>query len=395
MRPTRTVIVAGAGIAGLTAAIALARGGQRAVVLERLPAASELGAGVQLAPNAGRLLADLGLDAALAAVAVEPEAIDVRSGRDGKDIVSMPLGEAFRTRYGTPYRVIRRTDLIAVLNRAAVGYEDIDLNYNASFGEFAAHLNGVTAHADIDGRPREFRGFALLAADGINSHVRFVMPRSRPAVYSGRTAWRAVVAADRLPDLARRTRVNLWLGPKAHLVHYPLAGGREVNIVAIVDEPAPGEGWSLPGDPDWLTERFAAWCEPATAIVAAPTRWLKWPINTIDPAGRWVAGPVALIGDAAHAMSPFLAQGAAMAIEDAVVIARELAAHSDDVTKALNRYVRVRRRRVIRVTRASRSNADLYHLAQPIAAFRDIGMRLLGGPRLLRRYHWLYGWKTV
>jgi salicylate hydroxylase len=381
------IVIAGAGIGGLTAALALASAGQSVVVCERAGELSEVGAGIQLSPNAGRVLAALGLDEAIGAKASEPKAIDIRSGASGALIVSLPLGD-FPARYGLPYRVIHRADLQSILATAARAHADIELRLGAFVAGFEQYKDGVAIEANA--RRQTIRAAALIAADGVWSSLRSkIAPRAaRP---TGRTAWRAVMPSDRAPAGLASDRTGLWLGVDAHLVHYPVAKGAEINLVAIVDEDWREEGWSAPGDPEWLRARFASWSEVPRAIVGAPVEWLKWALVAVDPSGPWVDGRAALLGDAAHAMAPYLAQGAAMAIEDAAVLAQAIGA-TPDVQAALRAYERERRPRVERVWRAAARTGDYYHLGAAAGAIRDTVMRL-GGPRLLlARNDWVYRW---
>lgn len=396
MHRSRTVAVAGAGIGGLATALALAREGFRVVVAERAPYLSEAGAGIQIAPNAGRILADLGLDSAIAAVAAEPEAIDIRAGRSGRRIVSMPLGARLTKRGGIPYRTIHRGDLQAVLAAAVAGSADIDLILGAEVVEFAGHAHGITVMLEHgDGRAGDIGAIALVAADGLRSRIRAAMPGRQGPQPLGRAAWRAVLDAAEAPPVMATDRIGLWLSADAHLVHYPVRGGRQINIVAIVGQALSDTGWDLPADRSWIADRFRRWSEPVRRIVAAPREWRRWSLSTVDPAGSWALGPVALLGDAAHAMPPFLAQGGAMAIEDAAVLAKVLADRPDDPAAAFQRYEALRKPRVRRVFRASRSAGDLYHMGALTGAIRNLGMRSLGGRSLAARYDWIYRWKAA
>jgi salicylate hydroxylase len=218
------------------------------------------------------------------------------------------------------------------------------------------------------------------------------MPGGAAAVHSGRTAWRTVIKADDAPIGLSRDSIGLWVGPDAHFVHYPIRGRGEINVVAIVREDWDGPGWSEPGNPEWITRRFRRWAPVVRAAVKAAPHWLKWPLLTVSPTGTWVSGSVALLGDAAHAMLPFLAQGGAMAIEDATVLGRSLAMHPDDPPAALQLYETERRARVRRVWRAAKAAGELYHLGVVTGTIRDAGMEILGGRMLLSRYDWIYGW---
>jgi salicylate hydroxylase len=388
----RPVLVAGAGIGGLTAALALARKGFRVSVYEQSERLEETGAGIQLSPNAVRVLALLGLDARLEAVAVAPEEIRVMSAR-GRKITTIPLGRAAEVRYGAPYQVVHRAHLQAVLLAAVREHPDITLALGSVVADFAPHANGVTAAVVSAAATWEAPGIALIGADGLWSSVRARLGHTKPPRFARRTAWRATVPADKAPAPFREPVTWLWLGPDAHLVHYPVSGGREVNIVAIVRDDWRGPEWSADGMPTDLLAGFRSWDAGARELLAVPDRWLKWALHDHRPLRRWGEGAVTLLGDAAHPMLPFLAQGAAMAIEDAYVLAEHLAVRSDDPPAALRAYERARRKRTARVQRTARWNDRLYHLKGPLAWLRNLALRLMGGQNLRRRYDWVYDWR--
>lgn len=383
MDKTPSIVIAGGGIGGLAAALACAAAGLSVRVLERAPSPATAGAGIQITPNAGHVLAELGLEDAIAANAAEPESIDIHSWRGGR-IVRLPLGRRFAKRYRLPYRTIHRADLLHALVEAAGASPQIELMFGWELVEFALHPHGLTVLAHHDGTHRELAADALIGADGIGSFVRSVMPQGRPRVATGRSAWRAVITAENAPESLLRDRVGLWLGRSGHVVHYPVRGGKEFNIVVVSDD-AP--------DFDELRRRMRRWAVPVTALLDLEADWQRWPIGTVKPTGPWRSGPVALLGDAAHAMAPYLAQGGAMAIEDAAVIARELAASPGDVAGALARYEAARKRRVTRIWRAAHRTADLYHMGALTGGMRNIVMRILGGAGLAWRYAWIYRWR--
>ncbi|MCW5696881.1 MAG: FAD-dependent monooxygenase [Bauldia sp.] len=390
MERNRIIAVAGAGIGGLTAALALARAGFGVRLLERSETLSEAGAGIQISPNAGRVLALLGLDDAVARLSAEPAALEVRSGRSGRRIATLPFGPAFARRYGVPYRTIHRADLLDVLAGAAMAEADVDLKAGHAVSEFAIHARGLTIACETRAGMREVTAAALVAADGAGSLVRRMMPDGAARHPMGRTAWRAVISAEAAPPAMAHDRVGLWLGSGGHVVHYPVRGGREFNLVAVTPDP-PAAAAQPAGFGD-LMKRFRRWNRDVLAILAAPIDWRRWPITMVDPAAPWARGPVVLLGDAAHAMAPFLAQGGAMAMEDAYVLAQKLALQPDAPAAAFAAFERDRRPRVTRVWNAAHGTADLYHMGGPPAALRNAGMRLAGGGLLLRRYRWIFGW---
>ena len=384
-----TIVVAGAGIGGLTSALALAGAGFEVVVCERAEELTELGAGIQLSPNAGRVLADLGLEGAISAVGIEPEAIEVRSAADGRVITSLP-GARFRERYGIPYRVIHRADLQTVLVGAVRRHENITLKLGVTVSEILLQGAGIFVRTASEVVPAA----GLVGADGVWSTTRAKIPGANSPRPAGRTAWRATLALDNAPTGLAAGRVCLWLGADAHLVHYPVANGAAINIVAIVAENWEKKGWSAPGERAWLLDRFARWPEAARRLIARPFGWQKWALNAVDANGPWTSGPIALLGDAAHAMTPFLAQGAAMAIEDAAVLAKCLAAAPGDVPLAFRAYESERKTRVAQVAAAARRTGDVYHFGSTLGAIRDFGLRVAGPARLLARNDWIYRWRA-
>ena len=233
----------------------------------------------------------------------------------------------------------------------------------------------------------------VIGADGLWSTLRDRIPGAAVAEATGRTAWRGLIPADSAPPSLALDRLALWLGPDAHLVHYPVARGSAVNAVAIVEEDWTRRGWSGAGDPKWLAQRFANWPDEARAIIAAPISWRKWAVTTLDASKPWVNGPLALLGDAAHSMGPFIAQGAAMAIEDAAVLAETLAG-AHDIPAALKSYALQRKPRVIAVARTAARLGRIYHWPPPLAGIRNFLLGL-GGPRLvMAANHWIYRWKA-
>lgn len=354
---------------------------------ERADAFREIGAGIQLTPNALRVLAELGLEQKLTDLASQPKSIEIRSWR-GTRIVSLPLGKRFRRRHGHPYLTLHRADLQDVLANAARAQAKVSLMPAHEVAEFALHPKGITVMLSTPDGHTEIPADVLIGADGVNSFVRSTMPDRAERRPTGRSAWRAMLAASDLPKGIRTDRVGLWLGKTGHVVHYPVRDGAEFNIVAVTDGSTTGEAQRPVGP----APAFRGWARPVRDLLEAADHWREWPIATVKPSGAWASGPVALLGDAAHAMAPYLAQGAAMAIEDAATLATELAA-SEDLTAALARYEAVRRRRVKRVWRAANGAADLYHMGALTGSVRNVVMSLLGGTGLALRYDWIYRWQ--
>jgi salicylate hydroxylase len=393
--PPRHVIVAGAGIAGLTSALLLARAGMRVTLLEQAQRLEETGAGLQLSPNASRVLIALGLRDRIEATAVKPQAIRVMAGGSGREIARIPLGDEAERRYGAPYWSIHRGDLQAALADATNDALDVTLELGVRVEEFAAHVRGVSVLGRRGAEVIDERGVALIGADGLWSTVATRLRSQQQPTFRHRTAWRALVPADAVPAEFRQPFVHLWLGHDAHLVHYPVKSGRLVNIVGIVHDEWNEPGWSAEGDRGEVLRHFVrwTWSEKARALIAIPERWLKWALFDRKAPFRGGRLPVTLIGDAAHPMLPFLAQGAAMAIEDAAVLADMLAKYLDDPSDALRAYEGARWHRTMRAQQAARRQARIYGLTGPEAFVRNLAMRGMGGEKLRARYDWLYSWR--
>ena len=400
MTATQTAVIAGAGIGGLTAALTLARAGLQVIILEQADRLEETGAGIQLSPNASRVLIDLGLGDRLRATAVAPTALRVLRARDGHEIVRMPLAHTAE-RFGAPYWVIHRGDLQAALLDAVQANPDIKLVLGTRVDRFALNADGVTVqgkyalpNAKVPARV-DTDGSILVGADGIWSSVRALLGDKTQPRFAGRVAWRALVPTEMAAKPAREPMVNLWLGRRSHLVHYPVAGGAQINVVAIAEGHWDAPGWSTRSTPAEVLARYplGAWSRHARDMIGMPDYWLKWALHERAPLSRWGDGPITLLGDAAHPVLPFLAQGAALAIEDAAVLAAEITAHSDDIVQALRAYESRRRARTTRVQQTARQTGRIYH--RGVDAFlRDTAMRMLGGERLLQRYDWIYNWRV-
>ena len=399
MAASRTIFVAGAGIGGLTASLALAGQGFRVVVLEKAERLEEAGAGLQLSPNASRVLIDLGLQPRLAGRAVTPDAISLMSARSGGEVARLPLGEAATFRAGAPYWVVHRADLQGALQAHVNDNPDIELRLGCQFEDAVAHARGLTIVQRSGMRRQEDLALALVGADGIWSAVRHhLFPEVQPQ-FSGLIAWRGTLEATQLPREYTSRRVQLWMGPNAHLVAYPISGARQINVVAVVPGTWNRPGWSAPGEANEIKNAFASrWPGTARMMIGAVDDWRKWALFTVPGGGEWSDGPIALLGDAVHAMLPFAAQGAGMAIEDAAVLAQCLgegvAETAAGIPASLKRYTKLRRWRVRRVQRAARRNGRIYHLTGPAAYARDLVIKAMGAKRMLARQDWIYDWRA-
>jgi salicylate hydroxylase len=397
---SRTIFVAGAGIGGLTASLALAARGFRVIVLEKSPRLEETGAGLQLSPNASRVLIELGLQPRLAGRAVIPDAISMMSAQSGGEVIRMPLGDAATFRNGAPYWLVHRADLQAALQAEVNDHPDIELRLGCQFEDAGPHAKGLTIVQRSGMTRQQELAQALIGADGIWSTVRqHLFPEMKPQ-FSGLIAWRGTLDATQLPREYTSRRVQLWMGPDAHLVAYSISGAQKINIVAIVPGTWNRPGWSAPGEIGEIKNAFGSsrWPGPARMMIGAVDGWRKWALFTVPDGGAWTEGGIALLGDAAHAMLPFAAQGAGMAIEDAVVLAKCLGEAAGETgagfAAGLKRYAKLRRARVARVQRAARQAGRIYHLAGPLALARDLVIRTLGAQRMLARQDWIYDWRA-
>ncbi|HEX2447022.1 MAG TPA: FAD-dependent monooxygenase, partial [Methyloceanibacter sp.] len=328
----KQALIAGGGIGGLAAAIALGRRGLTCEILERSQFAEETGAGIQLGPNATRALGALGLLDAIESCAFRPEAIVIHDGVSGRKLSALPLGSAAVERYGAPYLTLRRADLHAGLRAALAGLGSLTLRSGFELAAIDAQAGDGVLARGRDGS--EVMGACLIGADGLWSAVRAIISPAATLRFAGATAWRAqlprATARARLPDPFAEPVVGLWLGPRAHLVHYPVGGGADLNVVAVTGgvtaSSAARQGWNEPGSKADVLASFARWSKDARSLLEQAEAWRGWSLYRLAGLKSWTAGPVTLLGDAAHPVLPYLAQGAGLAIEDAAALAACLAA---------------------------------------------------------------------
>jgi salicylate hydroxylase len=381
-------LVAGGGIAGLAAALALVRRGFSCHVLEREDEFGEVGAGIQIGPNVFRMFKVLGLTEAINATAVFPDALVMMDALSGQPVTRIPLNtDAFRLAFGFPYGVIYRPDLHAALLEACQAQTNITLETGARVVDFEDTGERVRVHLD-GGRVVE--GSALIGADGLWSKVReVIVGDGRPRV-CGHIAYRAVLPTAQVPEELRRNTVILWAGPGTHLVHYPLHRGEIFNLVAVFHSDRYEEGWNVFGDVAELQRRFAGQRGEVHAMLDKIEAWRMWVLCDREPVKTWSKGLCVLTGDAAHPMLQYLAQGACMAIEDAVCLASKIAASRDDLPAAFAAFAAARYLRTARVQLTARFYGDVYHAAGVTAELRAT---LLGSRSTEQAYQgmrWLY-----
>ncbi len=389
MSDGRPILIAGGGIGGLALALALAQRRRASIVLERQQALSAAGAGIQLGPNAVRALQSLGLAGALQPWAGEPEAIEVRAAA-GRPLARLPLGRWIAERHGAPYWAVHRGDLHRVLAEAAAAERRIAICNGVEVASVAQSADSVTVE---DGAGRAVSGALLVGADGLWSAVRSAVAGQGAPRPVGTTATRSVIPAERAGALPRGS-VGLWLGPQAHVVHYPVRAGAEIAVTVIAREDWRGRTWDAEADAGALRARLASFHGSLRQALVPDEghAWRKWALHVLPALPDWARGRIVLIGDAAHPVLPFLAQGGALAIEDAVTLAHCLDAAADPGS-ALAQFHAERAARARRIQRASRRQGGIYRLAAPFSWARDAVLALAPGHRLMARLDWLYGWR--
>jgi 3-hydroxybenzoate 6-monooxygenase len=379
-------LIVGGGIGGLTTALALARQGRPVHVVEKSPAFGELGAGLQLAPNAMAVLDRLGVAGALAAHAVHPRHLVWMDALSAERITEIDLGDAFRRRYGHPYIVMHRGDLLAVLLEACRYERLITLEPGREIAAIEDLGDAARARA-ADGRTYEAE--LLIGADGLHSPVRRLISDDA-LVYDGLVAYRGTIPIERLSAHAGLDNVVMWVGPQMHFVQYPIRRAELYNQVAVFRSKryAPdSDDW---GTPDELDAHYAQTCDYVRGSLTLMWRDKHWPMVDRKPLASWVRNRIALIGDAAHPMYQYIAQGACQAIEDALALAESVAASSGDVPKALAAYEARRVRRAARVQLTARAMGALFHLDGVAAAVRNELMAARAGDDYAP-LDWLYG----
>ena len=381
------VLVAGGGIGGMAAALALLRRGVDVEVYEQAKELKEVGAGVQLAANGTRVLYALGVGEELKALSCEAQGKEIRHWKTGETWKLFDLGAVSIARYGFPYFTVYRPDLLGVLLDAVRRLKPDAIHLGSKCSAFTQDASGVCLKVN----DKDVSGDALIGADGVHSPVRQGLFGADQPKFTGIIAWRGIVPMERLPrHMARRVGSN-WVGPGGHIVHYPLRAGRLMNFVGALERADwQVESWSVKGTKEEIRADFRGWHEDIQAFVAEIDTPYKWALMVREPLDRWTVGRVTLLGDAAHSMLPMLAQGAIMAIEDGYILARCLAQFS--VEEALQRYERARIGRTRRTVEGSAANIHRFH--NPVLADPEEGRKFIdrewASQRISDRYDWLF-----
>ncbi|UDL91371.1 FAD-dependent monooxygenase [Mesorhizobium sp. PAMC28654] len=398
---SRQIVIAGAGIAGLTAAIAFAQRGYPVKLIEQAQRLEAVGAGIQLSPNATRILRQFGVLDRLMQAAVRPEAVVLKDAATLRELARVPLGQAAEARWQAPYLVAHRADLQDALMASAVETAGIEIITGARVTQAAKTGDGVAAAVETGSRAFSTEGFLLVGADGVWSSIREQVSNraSSTSRFSGELAWRATIGADNAAGRAFAavgavSSVTTFLHRGFHMVAYPVSKGAAFNLVAFTKGERIAEGWSGAADPMILAKAMHGTAPELIRLVEDAGAWMAWPIHTVDQQQPWTTPEgIALIGDAAHAMTPFAAQGAAMAIEDAAVLAECVATFPADQATGLRVWENLRRPRVAKVARRGAVNHLAWHATGPVAIARNLFLKTRSPEKLAADLDWLYGWQ--
>jgi 2-polyprenyl-6-methoxyphenol hydroxylase-like FAD-dependent oxidoreductase len=385
----KPILVAGGGIGGLAVALGLARRGLRVAVLERAARLGEIGAGIQLGPNAFHAFDALGVGDAARAMAVYIDRLRLMDAISGDEITHIPLNDPFRKRFGNPYAVVHRGDLHGVLLQACKDNTSIELRVSSEVLSYEQDDSSVTVALSSG---ELVTGAALIGADGLWSKVRQKVVGDGPPRVSGHSTYRSVIPTEQMPEELRWNAATLWAGPKCHVVHYPLSGWKVFNLVVTYHNDAPEPVAGHPVSPDEVIAGFLHTHERVQSIIKHGSSWKLWVLCDRDPILNWTDGRVALLGDAAHPMLQYFAQGACMALEDAVCLAQEVDAAAGNLDSAFRKYNELRVLRTTRVQLQSREiGQHIYHPADAHAALRNSIIKAKTPEDWYDTLDWLYG----
>lgn len=383
------IVIAGGGIGGVSTAMGLANKGFEVVVLEQTEEFGEIGAGIQIGPNAFHAMDYLGVGDAARAQAVYVDKLIMMDGISGDEIAHIDVDEPFRKRFNNPYAVVHRADLHGVFLKACRDHENVTLINNQRVVSYENTANGakvVTASGDV------FEGDAVIGADGMKSAIREQMTGGDAIVRSGHVAYRAVLDLEQMPEDLRWNAATLWAAPKCHMVHYPLQGWKTFNLVATFVSDEENVGANEPGTSEEVLDHFADIVPRARKLLEVPKNWRRWALGDRDPIDNWTDGNVVLLGDAAHPTLQYFAQGACMALEDAVMLAHQLESHEGDFKSAFADYQTNRIPRAYRVVLGSRLiGTHFYHPDGVERLIRNTIMRAKSQEQHYDSFEWLYG----
>jgi 2-polyprenyl-6-methoxyphenol hydroxylase-like FAD-dependent oxidoreductase len=384
----KPVLIAGGGIGGLATAMGLAQKGIRSILLEKSASLGEIGAGIQLGPNAFHAFDYLGVGEAARGMAVYIDQLRLMDALTAEEITHVDLGEAFRVRFRNPYAVVHRGDLHGVFLRACQNSDLIELRVSSDVIGYEQDGSSVTVKIANGDR---VTGSLLIGADGLWSNIRKQVTADGPPLVSGHTTYRSVIPTEQMPEDLRWNAATLWAGPKCHIVHYPLSGWKVFNLVVTYHNDAPEPVAGKPVSEEEVLKGFGHIHERAQSIIRHGKNWKLWVLCDRDPAERWIDGRVVLLGDAAHPMLQYFAQGACQAMEDAVCLSHMLANHDDHAT-ALEAYRAQRFPRTARVQLMSRAIGEhIYHPAGEHARLRNAIMGAKSSEDWYGDLAWLYG----
>ncbi len=383
------LLIAGGGIGGLAVALGLAHKGWRSMVLEKAHKFSEIGAGIQLGPNAFHSFDYLGVGDAVRHNAVFIDALRLMDAMSGEEIAHISLGEPFRKHFGNPYAVVHRGELYTLLLKACQGSDLIDLRVNSGVTGYVQDSSSVTVTLESGDK---VTGWALIGADGLWSVIRKQVVGDGVPRVSGHTTYRSVIPTEKMPEDLRWNAATLWAGPKCHIVHYPLSGWKLFNLVVTYHNNAPEPVAGKPVSHDEVKRGFEHINERVRRIIDHGTDWKLWVLCDREPVENWVDGRVTLLGDAAHPMMQYYAQGACMAVEDGVCLSHMLEFHGGDLDKTFAAYNAQRMVRTARVQLTSRAIGEhIYHPAGAHARVRDSILKAISDEQWYERLEWLYG----
>ncbi|KJV40213.1 3-hydroxybenzoate 6-monooxygenase [Acinetobacter brisouii] len=384
------ILIAGGGIGGFAAALALSKQGFKVQVFEQAPEIGEIGAGIQLGPNAFHAFDALGIGEIARSKAVYTDYMVMHDAIDEYQIGKIPTDEKFRQRFGNPYAVIHRADIHGSLVEGAKKYGDLEIITNCHIQKVEQDENSVTIY---DQNGKSYTGQALIGADGVKSVVRETYVHD-PALVTGHVVYRAVVPESEFPEDLKWNAASIWVGPNCHLVHYPLRGGKEYNVV-VTFHSRQQEQWGVTdGSKEEVLSYFQDICPKARQLIELPKSWRRWATADREPIDTWTFGRVTLLGDAAHPTTQYMAQGACMALEDAVTLGEALRVNNNDLLAALDMYQKARVARTARIVLSSREMGKLYHASGVKRLVRNDLWRGRSAERFYDAMEWLYGWNV-